>query len=578
MKSKGFHILSTALVALILLAGCASDLSSTADGPGEPYTTLVLSVGIPSTASNADSRGDFDNFDNEADKWGAEGENISELRIIIIGGDGLVECNRRIPGIKNADKTGPYEFRVKRNDTKTVVLVANETGYSVDTQGMEIGENTQLLTTVLESLSIGTPVDIDVLRGLTLPLATNSPDKDAASLRSPILITEIYEEVKIGDVTTYEADYAIRRAAVKYSFRIINRSKFPHTLEALRIDRIANREYLFPHATYKNNDLGHQVIDSYETPSGSIAEETAYQTTLSKPLKLSKEMKEAVKACDPIYVPEGFKADAAQQVSLTLDGAPLEIWRDLEWLMPGETEATPRPMVDLPRNTHVVINITIRDDNTYEAVADVQPYAEVVVKPPYGLDRDENGNIVLKRYEDGTYDVLDNGKTVTYDKDGDVVVKKFKDGTFLCVEKVYKDYIHGSSEVDYEYEFEKDIDGNMIVIRQISTGGLLHGDVEHHEHDEDDRPLFVLDKKGDFHMVSYDTQNNPSYSDTDIFRGDGAEIIQANGYQFRKADDMARYIGSYIVRKTDGTEELRYYKDGRTLDWEEGVPEKLRIH
>lgn len=577
MKSKGFHILSTALVALILLAGCASDLSSTADGPGEPYTTLVLSVGIPSTASNADSRGDFDNFNNENDKWGADGENISELRIIIIDRDGVVECNRRIPGIKNADKTGPYEFRVKRNDTKTVVLVANETGYSIDTQGMEIGENTQLLTTVLESLSIGTPVDRDVLRGLTLPLATNSPDKDAASLRSPILITEIYDNVEIGDVTTYEADYAIRRAAVKYSFRIINLSKFPHTLEALRIDRIANREYLFPHATYKKNDLGHQVIDSYETPSGSIAEETAYQTTLSKPLKLSKEMMEAVKACDPIYVPEGFKADAAQQVSLTLDGAPLEIWRDLEWLMPGETEATPRPMVDLPRNTHVVINITIRDDNTYEAVADVQPYAEVVVKPPYGLDRDEDGNIVLKRYEDGTYDVLDNGETVTYDKDGDVVVKKFKDGTFLCVEKVYKDYIHGSSEVDYEYEFEKDIDGNMIIIRQISTGGLLHGDVENHEHDENDRPLFVLDKNGDFQIVSYDDQGNPTYTDKDIINGDGAEIIQANGYQFRKADDMARYIGSYVVRKTDGTEELRYYKDGSVLDWEEGVPEKLRI-
>ncbi|MDE5751850.1 MAG: hypothetical protein K2H88_04335, partial [Duncaniella sp.] len=90
--------------------------------------------------------------------------------------------------------------------------------------------------------------------------------------------------------------------------------------------------------------------------------------------------------------------------------------------------------------------------------------------------------------------------------------------------------------------------------------------------------LFVLYTTGDFHLVTYDTQNNPSYSDTDILRGDGAEIIQANGYQFRKADDMARYIGSYIVRKTDGTEELRYYKDGSPLDWEEGVPEKLRIN
>ena len=36
---------------------------------------------------------------------------------------------------------------------------------------------------------------------------------------------------------------------------------------------------------------------------------------------------------------------------------------------------------------------------------------------------------------------------------------------------------------------------------------------------------------------------------------------------------MRKYIGSYVVLKSDGTEELRYYKDGSVLDWNIGVPE-----
>lgn len=208
-------------------------------------------------------------------------------------------------------------------------------------------------------------------------------------------------------------------------------------------------------------------------------------------------------------------------------------------------------------------------------VADIQPYAEVNLTPPFGLDRDKEGNIIIRHHEDGTYDIIEDGKTVTKDKDGDVVIKVFSDGTLLCRETVYKDYIHDDSEVDYVYPFEKDYSGgNMIIIRQISSGGTFHGDIdETHDHGVDDRPMFVLDKKGEFYYVTYDSEGTPTLSPND---SKGDKIVQVNGFQFRNKDDMIKYIGSYVVELEDGTQELRYYKDGSVLDWDEGVPESMK--
>lgn len=209
-------------------------------------------------------------------------------------------------------------------------------------------------------------------------------------------------------------------------------------------------------------------------------------------------------------------------------------------------------------------------------VADIQPYAEINLNPPFGLDRDNEGHIVIKRYDDGTYDILDDeGNTVRKDKDGDVVIKVFSDGTLLCRETVYKDYIHDHSEVDYVYPFEKDYSGgNMIIIRQISSGGTFHGDIDKdHDHGVDDRPMFILDKKGDFYYVIYDSEGKQTLSPND---SKGDKILQVNGFQFRNKDDMRKYIGSYVVELEDGTQELRYYKDGSRLDWDEGVPESMK--
>lgn len=249
-------------------------------------------------------------------------------------------------------------------------------------------------------------------------------------------------------------------------------------------------------------------------------------------------------------------------------------------LKPSTQKTELKNYFDVKRNYWYQFEIK-KTTKVMNVVANIQPYAEVIVTPPLGLDRDPDGNIITQRYPNGTYDVIVDNKTIRRDEDGDKVIKEFSDGSLLCEEVVKKDYIHDDSEKDYAFPFEKEFSGgNMIIIRQKSAGGAFHGEIDNsdaHDHGMDDRALFILDKKGDFYYVTYNPETKePSYSPNDM-KGD--KIIQVNGFQFRNKDEMKKYIGSYVVEiKGDDdktTQELRYYKDGSKLDWETGVPKAL---
>lgn len=579
---KSLHIIFPALFAIQLLAGCSSGLSDETTASGE-YTLLVLSVNLGSADGgqmrHTRSEG-FGNFNNEDDKWGVPGENMEELRILILDGGNNVEVNRPVT-MSNVTQTEQYTFKVRKNDRKTVVLLANEGDYVLDGEGTEDGVPIRLRDYMngIDRNDMILPADLEKL---IVTLDANSSGSEAGShksLKAPLLISAVYKDETVGEEKVTERSYDIHRAAVKYSFRVINQSLFPHTLEGIRIKRIADKEFLFPHATYTRNALGHTVIDAYSTPS--TVNETEYAVT-DMHVVLPAAMTDGVQVLEPIYLPEGTSGNtAAQQVSITLDGAPLDIWRDLKWLMPGETEAVARPMVDLPRNSHVVVNVTITDHDI-DFTADVQPYAEVRLTPDFGLGRDEDGNVIVTYYPDGSYDVYIDEKLVHKDKDGDIELKKFEDGTLLYRSEVFRDYINeDNTNTDEKSYLEKDnTGGNMVILRQQSNCadcGTGNNEQEEeaaltrpdHVHGKTDKPLFVMDKKGTFYKVTYDSEDKASLSTTDT---DGARIVQANGFQFRGSESMKEYCGTYVVvtgKDADGfeIEELRHFQTGVALDW-----------
>lgn len=569
MNNRSFiYRMMLALLPVMLFASCADDVTG---GPTDETVNLVLSVSLPGTeGSGSVTRADFDNFDNEEDKWGKDGENLAQLRVMILDGNGIVEANAFYADLNNVTEAQSQRFPVKNHDTKTVVLVGNEGSCRIHT-----AEGNLSASDYFGGIQKGAYIDINELKGITLTLSENTDPADSRgkSLRKPLPITSIHSErIEVENVTgnpgevDVERSYVMHRAAVKYSFRVINKSeKFDYTLEGIRISRVADREFLFPNAVFAENEFGHQAIKEYYTPEDTQESESSYS---GFSVSLPRNMKEAVEAGKPIYVPEGLAGETiTHKISVTLNGAPLDIWADLKWRMPGTDITTSKPMTDLPRNTHVVVNITLHD-HTFEAVADVQPYSSVSLNPFFGLERDEDGNIIVGRNEDGSYQVIENGEIVNKDPDGDEIIKTFSDGSVYCCDRVYKDYIHDDSEIDDIYYIEKDkLGGNVIIIRQKSAGKAYHKEIVDHDHGVDDRAMYVLTKEGAFLYVTW-SDDKAQYHDRDMF---GDEIIQVNGQQFEDSGDMAKYIGSYVVKLSDGNEELRYYKDGSKLDWETGV-------
>lgn len=345
----------------------------------------------------------------------------------------------------------------------------------------------------------------------------------------------------------------------------------------VRLIRYNTKAYKAPKGvTHQNDYVKFGPDDDYVTTPTLPSEVSEWETSQEALLE-----KRASDGHYVIYVPEYRNIGRSEAERSTLkvtykDGNSYTI--DFKTHNIQSTEIPDGLPFDLLRNYWYKFPVK-RNASELTWIADIQPFAEVDLDPFFGLDRDEDGNIVTERHDDGTYDVIIDNQIVTKDADRDIVIHRFDDGTLLCKEIVYKDYIHDNTEIDYEYVFEKDASGgNMVILRQISAGGTYHGDeVPKHDHGMDDRPLFVLDKKGNFHYVTYDTDGKPNLSRVDLY---GDTIVQANGFQFRNIDNMRKYIGSYAVKKktadTDPptfVKELRYYKDGSVLDWNTGVPE-----
>lgn len=282
-------------------------------------------------------------------------------------------------------------------------------------------------------------------------------------------------------------------------------------------------------------------------------------------------------------------SDAARaRLSVSFTGAAGTYYVDFRYYStpPAWSGASEGDFFDLLRNNIYDFTLSKAAGETdISVLVDVQPYASVAVRPELGLDRDEEGYIILERYEDGTYKILTDAGEIIRDKDGDRLLRYFSDGSLLCEEIVYRDYIHDETESDYYYIFEKDASGgNMVILRESSDCSACTGDSPHdvHDHKATDRPLFVADKDGTFFRVVYPEapaedgkKVKPLLSRLDKH---GDTLIQANGYQLRDIPDLRRYIGTYVVKVADKTaeggfrEELRRYSDGVTLDWDTLLP------
>lgn len=381
MKEILRHIVwMTILVSWALLsASCrGGEVSYTDEIQSDDDTAiLVLRTGLLDQTRASDRVNDA--VDNSV-------EYMYTLRIVILHENGTVEHNMYID-FGEIPQTECYRiFKVTRNETKKIYLIANEENVSTD------------LHEQLETLTTGNTTFASIVDNFVF-----IPD-----YKNPIPMSSVYD-VLVKAENLVEREFYLVRAATKFAFRFTNKRKSKVSIDAIHISDIAGATYLIPHkreplfmsfddeSLYWINWLKKVADESQQSPDDveladkrgwiqayDIPSETSHQeVTVNGPLEVpSMTGDQPGKAVFPVfYLPESKKLKAGsatygeQEYTLKLDMS--ENGKELSF-----TKTFPN-LKALFRNTHVLVDITFTEKD--EVKVQVVPYAEVILEPEFGL-------------------------------------------------------------------------------------------------------------------------------------------------------------------------------------------------
>ena len=381
MKEILRHIVwMTILVSWALLsASCRGGEVSYTDEvqPDDDTAILVLRTGLLDQTRASDRVNDA--VDNPV-------EYMYTLRIVILHENGTVEHNMYID-FGEIPQTECYRiFKVTRNETKKIYLIANEENASTD------------LHEQLETLTTGNTTFASIVDNFVF-----IPD-----YKNPIPMSSVYD-VPVKAENLVEREFYLVRAATKFAFRFTNKRKSKVSIDAIHISDIAGATYLIPHkreplfmsfddeSLYWINWLKKVADESQQSPDDveladkrgwiqayDIPSETSHQeVTVNGPLEVpSMTGDQPGKAVFPVfYLPESKKLKAGsatygeQEYTLKLDMS--ENGKELSF-----TKTFPN-LEALFRNTHVLVDITFTEKD--EVQVQVVPYAEVILEPEFGL-------------------------------------------------------------------------------------------------------------------------------------------------------------------------------------------------
>ena len=381
MKEILLHIVwMTILVSWALLsASCRGGEVSYTDEvqPDDDTAILVLRTGLLDQTRASDRVNDA--VDNPV-------EYMYTLRIVILHENGTVEHNMYID-FGEMPQTECYRiFKVTRNETKKIYLIANEENASTD------------LHEQLETLTTGNTTFASIVDNFVF-----IPD-----YKNPIPMSSVYD-VPVKAENLVEREFYLVRAATKFAFRFTNKRKSKVNIDAIHISDIAGATYLIPHkreplfmsfddeSLYWINWLKKVADESQQSPDDveladrrgwiqayDIPSETSHQeVTVNGSLEVpSMTGDQPGKAVFPVfYLPESKKLNAGsatygeQEYTLKLDMS--ENGKELSF-----TKTFPN-LKALFRNTHVLVDITFTEKD--EVKVQVVPYAEVILEPEFGL-------------------------------------------------------------------------------------------------------------------------------------------------------------------------------------------------
>lgn len=346
-------------------------------------------------------------------------EEVKTLRVIILhGNDNTVEAARIVDlDEKGRPVNGNLEFKVRAQEKKTIILIANELSLpSPDPDKFETASDylTQFMTRPNATVKISESQMQQLMEWKaampgTLPDATSGIFSELGSY-ARLPLAEIFKVQTVAIEPTSEREDVMQDvtlfmpyAAAKATFRFMTDHDYNgpgSKVTGIRLLGINWSEYVFPKETtyspakYTGQGEGYvNIIDgnrryindfaSVDLPAGREGT-GSYTYTLEEPFVLS----ETIGERGPIYFPESI--NKARATTDEPDANNFRVQVELEGL--GWLDAQPLTNdilhVDgfdaIARNTHLVIEIHFgRKDITWNAIE--APYNTITLEPGFGI-------------------------------------------------------------------------------------------------------------------------------------------------------------------------------------------------
>ncbi|MEZ3521923.1 hypothetical protein [uncultured Muribaculum sp.] len=371
-RYKYYFTLMIALVVGMTLPSCSDDGQGPDDVSPQQLInyTVTLRVAGDSQGSRADG---FD--DNDYTDGGDDGdledpdpvgdfEKLNRVRLIVTNEAGVVEANY---------VTFSHEITVKlTTGKKKLYIIGNEGSWDdfgsfasgINWLSAAKGDNIGDVYSAMLNLSAGH----SVMEGTRLPI-TGTADVELTKPQAPEDINQ-------------STEVWLHRAAVKFTFRMRNNTSRKYTVTDLSLGGMSTAMYLMPKGITMGGKDG-KTITAFDAVPDAATYDIVRTLAVELPAKAAEAADgEWIHLFDkPVYALEGKllenNAPKNYPLSITLDG-----------LISSEMKLKE---VQLPRGTHVYVNITLNkiEDLDFDWQTDLVPYAGVTLEPDFGLDADD---------------------------------------------------------------------------------------------------------------------------------------------------------------------------------------------
>lgn len=390
------HIVAVLGVCFLLMCGCDSRSDEglpSSDGPDAVYLNInVAMADSPTSGRSGSSRADEDGY------WQpTEMEKMHTLRVILVHEDGRVEHNVFLNlSAPEGDKYGPIRLKVQSNENKTIYLLANEASVSAEMTDSETSEKKtidwsaykakeQFLSKEQMSQLVLSSSDITGFNDINKPVFMSECHQVELTNEGVDQPDKTEDGLPVKDITL-----PITRAAAKFTYEITNQSSQTYWLSNIRIDKSASCEYLLPNAMEYNDK---KEVTGFQVPES--AEYASFNQPYKTNVELTAKATEAVKLSS-FYLPEGkYESDDKNDNTSYKTAITLDTKDNSGTSLGGNDGNTPSGAFTLesffpnlsilPRNTHVVVKITIRDSDDISWQVDLRPYGEVILEPGFGI-------------------------------------------------------------------------------------------------------------------------------------------------------------------------------------------------